>query len=636
MFVVNDDNSIYANRGDGGCIGVEAKDDVTGEVYEFQAGDELRITIYGKKDAEVVLLQKDFPIAETCDSFTIELTAEEMTFGEVISKPKDYWYDIKLNPETAQQTIVGYFDEGPALFRLYPESIDIETYEPDPEDFPVVDEDLDLTSPRPVANSAITAEMLRLRGEFESTLGTVTEIFVTPQMFGAVGDGVEDDTEALQAALDSCAGKAGSVYLPQGQYRITAPLTIKGTTHLYGAASAKYGRYGSDIPTTVIYYDGEETESLIKYDRDGANVFGGSISNLTLDGGNKVDYVVNLCKSGRVAIANNSVVKSLKAGIYASSSYENIIKENWFGSNKGYGISLTTNANANVVRDNAISLTNEASGILLSGCNGNVVSGNMIEGGYGASIGIHVAAAPYTTQNMITENRVEFESHRYEGQTEGICILIGEDGAASKPLRCYVCRNAVYNQVVVTSGAVTEYNHKNEFQDYGLSTVTDFYDYNVLSQNAKMIVSDGVLEGYQKVDDGFSFSDNGKGVRITLTNAVYEYPVVYQGVTVKDLRGEQIALSCMIRVHEQPTRVRIEYYKDGTDNVWGNFGTYITAKQAIPYDNGVYQLVQVVDTVPDDCDTAVIVFSFGAGNGLPADTITDVEWCKLSRLATWK
>ena len=46
--------------------------------------------------------------------------------------------------------------------------------------------------------------------------------YITPQMFGAVGDGWTDDTKSIQKAIDS--GK--SVYLPHGEYRITEPLII--------------------------------------------------------------------------------------------------------------------------------------------------------------------------------------------------------------------------------------------------------------------------------------------------------------------------------------------------------------------------------------------------------------------------
>lgn len=48
--------------------------------------------------------------------------------------------------------------------------------------------------------------------------------------FGAVGDGVADDTAAIQAALDACTSYAGGIYIPRGDYRITASLKC-GWTH---------------------------------------------------------------------------------------------------------------------------------------------------------------------------------------------------------------------------------------------------------------------------------------------------------------------------------------------------------------------------------------------------------------------
>lgn len=48
------------------------------------------------------------------------------------------------------------------------------------------------------------------------------DAYATPQMYGAMGNGVADDTEAIQQAIDS--GK--SVYLSAGVYKITNPLVI--------------------------------------------------------------------------------------------------------------------------------------------------------------------------------------------------------------------------------------------------------------------------------------------------------------------------------------------------------------------------------------------------------------------------
>lgn len=119
MFVINEDMSIYANRGDIVFFSVTA--DQNGENYKFQPGDVVRFTVCGKKDAENVLLFKDFPVFEETESVAVFLGEEDTRFGDVISKPTDYWYEIELNPDTYPQTIIGYDEDGAKIFRLYPE-----------------------------------------------------------------------------------------------------------------------------------------------------------------------------------------------------------------------------------------------------------------------------------------------------------------------------------------------------------------------------------------------------------------------------------------------------------------------------------------------------------------------------------
>lgn len=157
MFLVNDDLSIYATRGDIVCLNVSATDDRTGEPYEFQPGDILQMKIYAKKDAESVVLQKDFPVPAKTNTVGVFLTEQDTKFGEVISKPTDYWYEVTLNPYTNPQTFIGYDEDGAKIFKLFPEGKDVESDEEEitPEDIPVVDADLSLLSSRPVENKAI-------------------------------------------------------------------------------------------------------------------------------------------------------------------------------------------------------------------------------------------------------------------------------------------------------------------------------------------------------------------------------------------------------------------------------------------------------------------------------------------------
>jgi hypothetical protein len=65
---------------------------------------------------------------------------------------------------------------------------------------------------------------------------------------GAIGDGVTDDTAAIQAALGLCAS-GGAVWVPSGTYKCSAPLQFKGhNTRLIAEARA----YGYNPPSPVV------------------------------------------------------------------------------------------------------------------------------------------------------------------------------------------------------------------------------------------------------------------------------------------------------------------------------------------------------------------------------------------------
>lgn len=52
--------------------------------------------------------------------------------------------------------------------------------------------------------------------------------------FGAIGDGVANDTAAIQAAMNDCVSGSGTVLVfPAGTYRITSAITVTGGSHIY-------------------------------------------------------------------------------------------------------------------------------------------------------------------------------------------------------------------------------------------------------------------------------------------------------------------------------------------------------------------------------------------------------------------
>lgn len=94
--------------------------------------------------------------------------------------------------------------------------------------------------------------------------------------FGAIGDGTTDDTAAIQAAVDSVTN--GTVYFPNGTYKITNTITIDGSTKLSlnfvgnGLASeVVYAGTTANIPM-FYYYNGDNSTFItvenLKFNND--------------------------------------------------------------------------------------------------------------------------------------------------------------------------------------------------------------------------------------------------------------------------------------------------------------------------------------------------------------------------------
>lgn len=125
MFKVNSDLSIHITRGDVGVIEFSA-DKNANEEYIFKPGDVVRLRVYPKKAHERVVLQKDVIVESETETVDINLSRNDTKLGEIINKPTVYWYEVELNPDTVPQTLIGYDENGPKLFTLYPEGGDVE------------------------------------------------------------------------------------------------------------------------------------------------------------------------------------------------------------------------------------------------------------------------------------------------------------------------------------------------------------------------------------------------------------------------------------------------------------------------------------------------------------------------------
>lgn len=77
-----------------------------------------------KNNLNNIKIQKDIVVTEETDKVVIKLTSEDTAIDNIINKPANYWYEIKLNPDDNQQTIIGYDENGAKILTLYPEGVD--------------------------------------------------------------------------------------------------------------------------------------------------------------------------------------------------------------------------------------------------------------------------------------------------------------------------------------------------------------------------------------------------------------------------------------------------------------------------------------------------------------------------------
>ena len=66
--------------------------------------------------------QKDVKVTSVGTTVNMDLDSADTKIGNYINKPVTYWYEIELNPDTSPLTIIGYDNDGPKKFILYPEA----------------------------------------------------------------------------------------------------------------------------------------------------------------------------------------------------------------------------------------------------------------------------------------------------------------------------------------------------------------------------------------------------------------------------------------------------------------------------------------------------------------------------------
>lgn len=123
MLIIDNDKTIHLTRGDVATLEISAEN-TDGESHSFSFGDVVRFKVFERKNYNCVVLTKDVEVGANVEVVTLSLESNDTRIGGPINKPKTYWYEVELNPDTAPQTIIGYDKEGAKVLKLYPEGSD--------------------------------------------------------------------------------------------------------------------------------------------------------------------------------------------------------------------------------------------------------------------------------------------------------------------------------------------------------------------------------------------------------------------------------------------------------------------------------------------------------------------------------
>lgn len=150
--------------------------------------------------------------------------------------------------------------------------------------------------------------------------------------FGAVGNGTADDTSAIAAAIAAAAASPeGTVLLPRGDYRTSAPLVVPRNVTLQGQHAARWLQASgagqparirplSTFSGTAVVWMKDKEQGGYSVEQGGQRIVGIAIDGSSLAGGNSVHGILGMGQVRDVRIENCHVTNVGGDG-YRTASY---------------------------------------------------------------------------------------------------------------------------------------------------------------------------------------------------------------------------------------------------------------------------------------------------------------------------
>jgi len=163
-------------------------------------------------------------------------------------------------------------------------------------------------------------------GATSRTVTSKLNDWVSVKDFGAVGDGVTDDTVAINTAIDSVSTYGGTVYFPTGEYLVSkdpstvaldtmtsigCAILLKSWVNLVGAGVATLS--GAQTGTRIKLADSQNCHVLANFDDSLSGLSGSMVRNLTVNANRAGNLVAGSCYFVG-SLFSNSGLDSVKLG----------------------------------------------------------------------------------------------------------------------------------------------------------------------------------------------------------------------------------------------------------------------------------------------------------------------------------
>lgn len=176
--------------------------------------------------------------------------------------------------------------------------------------------------------------------------------YITPQMFGALGDGIADDTQAIQAAIDS--QDISTIYFPKGVYMVSAPIIVAHSDQAGLSHSILMDRNAvlkaSASIESVLHFTRDSTHqnNNIRDYLDGEFLEGGNI-----DGNGLANYCCIFDGNGRMSCSLTNFYDAITANVWVVNGRFNMY-------NVEVSNNFNTSENYNSAHENVIGILNDS------------------------------------------------------------------------------------------------------------------------------------------------------------------------------------------------------------------------------------------------------------------------------------